>query len=110
MYLFWFSSSFNLLLLLGCAFGNHVAKPVRISEEEDGTPSKDPRKSFSVEFVNDGGLCRVDVGCLEVSFVSFLVLSCFLIKRMPSKQSDNVSLKKSEIPFFCILISCTPGN
>lgn len=107
MCLFWFSSSFNLLLFLGCAFGNHIAKSVRISEEEDETPGKDPRKSFSVEFINDGVLCWVDVGCSEVSFVSFLVLSCFLIKQMPSKQSDNVSLKRSEVPFFCILISCT---
>lgn len=106
MCFFWFSSSFNLLLFLGCSFGNHIAKPVRISDEEDGPPNKDPRKSFLVEFINDGGLCRVDVGCSEVSFVSFLVLSCFLIKQMSSKQSDNMSLKRSEVPFFCILISC----
>lgn len=106
MCLFWLSSSFNLLLLLGFSFGNHIAKPVRISDKEDGTPNKDPRNSFLVELINYGGLCHVDVGCSEVSFVSFLVLSCFLIKQMPSKQSDNMSLKRSEVLFFCLLISC----
>lgn len=103
MWLFWFSFSFNLLLLLGCAFGNFITKHVWISEEDE-TPSEDPQKSFLVEFINGGGLCWVEVGCSEVSFVSFLVLSCVLIKQMPSKQSDNVSLKRREAR---ILISCT---
>lgn len=46
-----------------------------------------------------------DVGCSEVSFVCFLVLSSFPVKQVPSKQSDNVSLKSSEVPF-CIPAPC----
>lgn len=63
-----------------------------------------------VKFTNKGGFCGVSADGSEVSFLCFLVYSCFPIRQMPSKQCQSflrgkqgwLSLHCNFLPFFLI--------